>query len=219
MTSPLRIIIVDDHPIFRQGLRQVIEKHPEFSIIGEANDGESAIALIAETQPDVVILDIDMPKMDGFEVVKQLKEKALSTHIIFLTMHKSEEMFNEALNLGVKGYVVKESAVIDILQGIKTVYAGEFYFSPQLMAHLINRKKQITALYKQKPSLSTLTATERKILLMISEQKTSRQIADELYISIRTVENHRNNICHKLHLKGTHSLVKFALDNKSELHD
>jgi DNA-binding NarL/FixJ family response regulator len=217
MSRASRIVIADDHPIFRQGLRQVIEKDEELSVVGEAEDGEAALAQIDALQPDIVILDIDMPKLDGFQVVKKIHEKAISVKIIFLTMHKGEDMFNEALDLGVPGYVLKESAVVDIIQSIKGVVGGRNFISPQLMEYLLNRRNRADSLLKRKPSLHSLTPTEKKILLLISEHKTSREIAGELFISIRTVENHRNNICQKLELKGSHSLIKFALDNKSEL--
>jgi DNA-binding NarL/FixJ family response regulator len=217
MSCERRIVIADDHPIFRQGLRQVIEKDAELCVVGEAEDGEAAIARVHELQPDIVILDIDMPKLDGFQVVKKIHEKMLPVKTIFLTMHKGEDMFNEALDLGVPGYVLKESAVVDIIQSIKTVAAGKNFISPQLMDYLLNRRNRADALLKRKPSLQNLTPTEKKILLMISEHKTSREIATELFISIRTVENHRNNICQKLGLKGSHSLIKFALDHKSDL--
>ncbi len=217
MSCERRIVIADDHPIFRQGLRQVIEKDEQLCVVGEAEDGESAIAKIQELKPDIVILDIDMPKLDGFQVVKKMHEKTLSVKTIFLTMHKGEDMFNEALDLGVPGYVLKESAVVDIIQSIKTVASGKNFISPQLTDYLLNRRNRADSLLKRKPTLHNLTPTEKKILLLISEHKTSREIAAELFISIRTVENHRNNICQKLALKGSHSLIKFALDNKSEL--
>jgi DNA-binding NarL/FixJ family response regulator len=217
MSRASRIVIADDHPIFRQGLRQVIEKDEELTVVGEAEDGEAALAQIHALQPDIVILDIDMPKLDGFQVVKKIHEKAISVKIVFLTMHKGEDMFNEALDLGVPGYVLKESAVVDIIQSIKSVVGGRNFISPQLMDYLLNRRNRADSLLKRKPSLHNLTPTEKKILLLISEHKTSREIAGELFISIRTVENHRNNICQKLELKGSHSLIKFALDNKSEL--
>lgn len=217
MNRASRIVIADDHPIFRQGLRQVIEKDQELCVVGEAEDGQAALAQIQQLQPDIVILDIDMPKLDGFEVVKKIQEMALPVKTIFLTMHKGEDMFNEALDLGVPGYVLKESAVIDIIQSIKTIAAGKNFISPLLTDYLMNRRNRADSLLKRKPSLHNLTPTEKKILLLISEHKTSREIAADLFISIRTVENHRNNICQKLGLKGSHSLIKFALDNKSEL--
>lgn len=217
MNRACRIVIADDHPIFRQGLRQVIEKDQELCVVGEAEDGQAALTQIQQLQPDIVILDIDMPKLDGFEVVKKIQEMALPVKTIFLTMHKGEDMFNEALDLGVPGYVLKESAVIDIIQSIKTIAAGKNFISPLLTDYLMNRRNRADSLLKRKPSLHNLTPTEKKILLLISEHKTSREIAADLFISIRTVENHRNNICQKLGLKGSHSLIKFALDNKSEL--
>jgi DNA-binding NarL/FixJ family response regulator len=215
--STLRILIADDHPIFRRGLREVIETDAGLSVVGEAADGVLALKMIDELGPEVVVLDIDMPEMNGFEVAKEIKRRNLAVEIVFLTMHRDEGMFNEALNLGVRGYVLKDSATPDIAAGIKAVARGEHYLSPALSNFLVNRSLSTAAFVEEKAGLRDLTQAELRVLKLIAAHKTSKEIAAELFISFRTVENHRANICQKLDLSGSHALLKFALEHKSHL--
>jgi DNA-binding NarL/FixJ family response regulator len=217
MTSEITLIIADDHPIIRQGLRRMIETDPTLSIIGEAGDGETALDQIRSLQPMVAVLDIDMPRLGGFDVVRALQQEKLAVAIIFLTIHSDEELFQAALELGVNGYVLKDSAITDIVGGIKAVAAGEAFLSPSLSAYLLNRSGRATELTRQRPGLSDLTPTQRRILKLIAEDKTSKDIADELCISPRTVDSHRTNIARKLELHGSLALVRFAVTHKSEL--
>jgi DNA-binding NarL/FixJ family response regulator len=212
-----RIIIADDHPFLRRGLRLTIEAESDIKVVAEADNGETALAMICEHEPDVVLLDVDMPGKDGFEVAGAIRERNLAVDVIFLTMHNSESLFNAALDLGVKGYVVKESAMTEILDCIQAVLAGRNYISPQLSTYLINRASRVVALANNKPGLKDLTPSEQNILRMIADEKTSQQIADGLFISVRTVDRHRSNICLKLNLHGSNALVKFAVAHRSEL--
>lgn len=215
MNEEIRLIMADDHPIFREGLRQIIEKDSRIKIIGEADNGQKALELIEEKMPDIALLDIDMPKLTGLEVLK--KVSGTSVKIIFLTMYSEEDIFDEAMGLGVKGYVLKDSAVNDILECILSVSEGNYFISPSMSNLLIRRRKKMTDLRKSNPMLDSLTPTEKKILRFISQNKTSKEIADVLFLSHRTIENHRTNISNKLNLKGSHSLIKFAIENKSLL--
>ena len=215
--SQIRIVIADDHPIVRKGLRQVIEGDPQLKVVAEADDGEAALQRIQELQPDVAVLDVNMPKLDGFGVARAVHEQHLPVEIVFLTMHKDEDIFNAAMDAGVKGYVLKDCAVTDIIGSIHAVLVGQNFISPQLSTLLLQRGRRAASLVEQKPALNQLTPTERRILKLIAEDKTSREIAEELFISVRTVENHRANICSKLELHGAHALLKFALQHKSEL--
>lgn len=217
MEIKLRVVIADDHPIFRRGLREVIEADAGLSIVGEAEDGAAALKLIKELRPEVAVLDIDMPRLNGFELAKELARLNLPVEVVFLTMHKDEDMFNEALSLGVRGYVLKDSAVTDIAASIRAVARGEHYLSPALSNFILNRSRGAAAFAREHAGLGALTQTERRVLQLIAEHKTSREIAAELSISHRTVENHRNNISHKLNLSGSHALLKFALEHKSQL--
>ena len=220
MTTPLRpitLLIADDHPLLRAGLRQVIATDPGLQIIAEAADGATALQLLAEHQPDVAVLDIEMPNLTGFALLRELRAQHIATAVVFLTMYHEEEMFNEALDLGALGYVLKDSATTDITGAIRAAASGQPYISPAISAYLFNRATRKTALVQQLPGLNDLTPTERRVLKLIAENLTSKEIAAELFISYRTVENHRANICQKLQLKGSHSLLKFAFDHKSEL--
>jgi DNA-binding NarL/FixJ family response regulator len=217
MKAETSIVIVDDHPIFRHGLRQIIEAAPGFKVVGEASDGEAGLALIEQCQPTVAILDIDMPKVDGFELAQTLQDRRLPVKIIFLTLHAEEDFVNLALDLEVPGYVLKESAINDIVACLRAVLSGQTYLSPSVTSVLLNRRRRADAFLEHQPGLKDLTPTERKVLRLIAEYKTSKDIAEELSISYRTVENHRTNICTKLDLHGSHALIKFALRHKSEL--
>lgn len=217
MTGTITILIADDHPLFRKGLRQAIEAEPSFRIVDEAKDGESALRKMVDLRPAVAILDIDMPGKNGFEVAKEAATLSLPVSIIFLTMYKEEDMFSAAMDLGTKGYVLKENAGSDIIDAIRAVAAGKYYISPLISDFLVRRGEQSRLVRKQHPLLETLTPAERRILKLISENSTSKQIAELLHISPKTVENHRVNIVKKLNLQGAHSLMKFALENKSLL--
>jgi DNA-binding NarL/FixJ family response regulator len=217
MINEVKILIADDHPIIRSGLVQLLNTVPNFSVAAEADNGEAALAHLQQTAFDVAILDLDMPEKDGFEVARVIAEKRLGAAVIILTMHKNESLFNAALNLGVKGYVLKDSALADIIHAIKAVTRGEEFISPALSSFLFNRGRRAAALVQQTPSLNDLTDSERRVLKLIAQYKTSKEIADELFISKRTVDRHRANIGEKLGLKGSHAVLKFALDHKDDL--
>lgn len=217
MNSIIRLLIADDHPLLRAGLRQVIETDARLHVIAEASDGAAALQLLTAHQPDVAVLDIEMPQLTGFALLREMRAQRLKTAVVFLTMYRDEDMFNEALDLGALGYVLKDSATTDIVAAIKAAATGQPYISPAISAFLLNRATRAATLVKQQPGLNDLTPTERRVLKLIAANKTSKEIAAELFISHRTVENHRANICQKLELKGSHSLLKFAFDHKSEL--
>ena len=217
MAHPITLVIADDHPLFRTGLREVIVSDPAIHIAGEAGDGEAALSLIHQHTPIMAILDIDMPKMGGLAVARELQEQKLEVDVIFLTMYKEEDLFNEAMDIGARAFVLKDSAVNDILNAIHTVADGKYYISPTLSDHLIKRSARAEKLLRHIPLLEDLTPAELRILRLIAENKTSKEIADLLSISYKTVENHRTSIGSKLHLRGSHSLLKFALENKGAL--
>jgi DNA-binding NarL/FixJ family response regulator len=217
MKTEIKIMIADDHPIFRQGLRQVIQTDPAIKIVAEADDGETTLERLPQCGAEVLVLDVDMPNKDGFEVVKDIRSQRLPVAVIFLTMHKDERFFNAALDLGVKGYVLKDSAVTEIIESIRTVAGGKEYVSPALTSFLLNRSRRAAALVVEQPGLAQLSPTERRILKLLAEYKTNKEVAEELCLSPRTVEHHRANICEKLEIKGPHALLKFAVAHQSEL--
>lgn len=217
MKTEISIIIADDHPIFRRGLRGVIDAESNFNVVAEADDGGAAFNLIQSLKPDVAVLDVNMPEMTGIDVVRKLQTERSEVKIIFLTMHRDEEFFNAAMDLGVKGYILKDSAVTDIVACIKSVSRNQPFISSTLSSLLLNRSRRGEELKKEMPQLERLTPTERRVLQLIADYKTSKEIAEILCIHSRTVDNHRTNICQKLELKGSLALLKFAAEHKSQI--
>jgi DNA-binding NarL/FixJ family response regulator len=217
MKPGIKLLIIDDHPVFRRGLRQIIEEHPRFAIVGEASDGQTGLKMLAELKPDVAVVDIDMPHLNGLEMLRALQRMKSPVSVLVLTMYKEEDMFNAAMDLGVKAYVLKENAVDDLLKGLDKAVLGETFVSSSMSLVGQRRTSRVQQLLLSKPQIEDLTAAERRILKLIAEDRTSKEIADQLGISVKTVENHRLSICHKLNLHGSHSLLKFAFDHKSHL--
>jgi len=213
----VKLLIVDDHPVFRRGLRQVIEENPRFRVVGEASDGEAAMKMIADLKPNIAVVDIDMPRRSGLEMVRALQKIKSPVTTIFLTMYNEEDMFNAAQDLGVRAYVVKDSAADDILAALEKVDQGGTFISPAISEMGKRRTNRVQELLLSKPQIEDLTSAERRILKFIAEDRTSKEIADLLKISVKKVENHRLNICHKLNLHGSHSLLKCAFDLKAYL--
>lgn len=213
MKKETTVFIVDDHPVFLSGLRMLIETESNLKIIGEASTGNDALKDIKNLQPDVVVLDLSLPGMNGVEIVRSLQKENVPSKIIFLTMHDEEATVNSALDLGVNGYILKDSAMIEIVKAIKLVAAGKSYLTPELSTYLLNRN-QIGN--NANTNIEKLTAAELKILSLIAEEKTTKEIASELFVSPRTIDRHRYNIGHKLGISGINSLLKFAIQNKSK---
>ena len=210
-------LIVDDHPAFRQGLRQLITAEPRFEVVAEADDGLDAIDLAKAGKAEIVILDINLPGINGLEVARRLQANRSAVKVVILTMHKDEEFFNKALNLEVKGYLLKENALAEIVSCLKAVAAGDYYLTPSMSACLMKRRRRLQALENSRPALHDLTTGERRILQRVAHNRTSKEIAKEFGISHRTVEAHRTNICTKLNLHGSHRLLQFAIEHRSEL--
>jgi DNA-binding NarL/FixJ family response regulator len=217
MEEHISILIADDHPLFRKGLRQVLEAESRFKIVGEAEDGKAALAQIEDHRPKVAVLDLDMPQLDGLQVTRAIHERRIPTEVICLTMHKDERFLNAALDAGVKGYVLKDAAVLEIVDAIKAVVSGQHHISSQLSTYLVNRRSRREELAGKQPGLDDLTETERKVLRLVADFKTTREIADALCISIRTADHHRANIAQKLQLHGMHALTRFAVEHRSAL--
>jgi DNA-binding NarL/FixJ family response regulator len=209
MQEKIRVLIADDHPIFRYGLRGVIESDPRLKVVADASDGESALAHIREFEPDVAVLDVNMPEPDGLAIARELQAQRSPVGVVFLTMYRDEILFEAALNAGVKGFIIKDCAVNEIVDCIKAVAAGQSFFCSTLGDYLVSRKKRAKI-----PSTNNLTAAEHRILLLVAESKSSKEIAEMISISVRTVERHRSNICAKLGLTGNNALLTFALTHK-----
>ena len=206
--SKIRIIIADDHPVFLAGLRTVVDVEPDIQIVGEAADGGEALSMVKELLPDIAVLDIGMPKIDGIGLLTEFERERIAIKVIFMTMYRERKLYDRGLELGLCGYVLKDSASSDLIEAIRTVAAGERFVSPDLLSYFTENRSRSGEV---KTPSEQLSVSEMRILSLIAEYKTSREIADTLFISPRTVETHRTNICNKLGLQGRHALMKYAL--------
>lgn len=217
MTQTVTVLIVDDHPLLRHGLRDFIGRNSRFVIVGEASDGEEALRQLALLKPQIAILDIDMPRLNGLETIRAVRALPFPVKVVILTMYKEEDMFNAAMDSGAKAYVLKENAATDIIAALEKVDHDETFVSALMLEAGQRRSDRVRELLLSKPQIEALTPAERRILKLIGEDYTSKEIADRLKLSVRTVDNHRQHICNKLKLHGTHSLLKFAFDNSAYL--
>jgi len=210
MTDGVRIIVADDHAVVRKGIRDILEGVQGFTVVAECADGDATLAAIARERPDVVVLDVDMPGKDGLEVLRALKDQADRPAFILMTMHGREDLLRAAFDLGATGYVAKAGTLLDVVDAIRAVREGQPFISSSLSATLLTK-------HDAPASLEGLTAAERRVLRLIAEFKTSKEIADDLGIHYRTVENHRTAIARKLGLTGSHALVRFAAEHRDHL--
>ena len=211
------IILADDHPLMRLGLREIIHQHTGFRVVADAGNGERALELIEEVRPSLAILDIDMPKLSGLEVAKQILARKIPTEIIILTMHSEASFFERAMDLGVSGYVLKESVEHEICEAIESIVNGKPYVSPSFSNILLKRNSHAQEGIEKKLGLTDLSPSERKVLKLVADNKTTKEIADILFVSERTVESHRSSICSKLGLHGQNSLLRYAMTLKNRL--
>jgi DNA-binding NarL/FixJ family response regulator len=210
MTRPYRIILADDHVLLREGLRRIIEEQPGLQVSGEAGDGFALMKIVRKLSPDMVILDISMPRLRGIEAAREIKGCQPKIKILILTMHKDKEYLDQAIKAGVAGYLLKEAANKELFSAIEQIRRGRTYISPffadEVTADWVQRSRGQRNNTKEK-----LTIREREILKMVAEGKTSKEIGALLSISARTVEHHRENMMHKLALKTTAELIQYAI--------
>jgi DNA-binding NarL/FixJ family response regulator len=203
----IRVLIADDHTIFRQGLAQMLKSIDGLDLTGQAADGQEALRLIAATRPDIAVLDVSMPGLSGLEVTKEALRRRLPTRVILLTMHGEAEAVSTALRAGAAGYVLKDNAFEDLVYAIKAVAAGGTFVSPSVASNLLKPVES------QPPPDVPLTRREREVLKLIASGLTNRQIAEKLFISVKTVETHRARILQSLDLHNTADLVRYAIEN------
>lgn len=217
MSDVIGVLLADDHPVVRRGLKATIEEDAILRVVAEAADGNDALRQIVELKPDVAILDIDMPGLNGLGVARELAEKNLVTRIIFMTFHADEELMRASMDVGGKGYLLKGSETDEIAAAIHAVHAGRTYIGSTMAAVLFNSKN--TADNAPKLDVNMLTPTEKKILKLIADGLSSKEIGDALSVHYRTVENHRTNMCRKLNIEGANALARFALQHRAALQE
>ena len=205
----VRIVIAEDHPLFRDGLRSALGQDG-LVVVGEASDGRRALELIRSLIPDVAMLDIGLPELDGCAVARTVREERLPVELVFLTVCDEIEVFEQALEWDVKGYLLKDATADEIARCVRTVAAGQNFVSPAMATYLVQRTRRIERFVRAVPGLQRLTAQERAILKRIAQHMASKEIAAEMGISPKTVDAHRANICQKLDLHGNHVLSRFA---------
>lgn len=211
----IKIVMADDHPIVRQGIQALLKSEPDFSIIGEAANGLETVKLVERLQPDVLLLDLMIPELNGFEVAKRVSRRCPKTRIVVFTIYNQEFYVLKAIKSGAAAYVVKGSNISHLIQAIRKVIAGEYYLSPPFSELDIEAYLQKAQKAKSAPvnMYETLTDREREVLELVAEGHTSVQIAAKLFISRRTVETHRANILHKLNLKTQADLIRYAIEH------
>jgi len=210
--EPYRILLADDHILFRQGMKRIIDEMPGTHVVGEANDGQEAVELVKELLPDLVILDISMPKLSGLEACREIRHLFPDVKILVLTMHKDREFLLQAISAGAQGYLLKEDSDEELFAALGTIRKGAIYVTKALAGVV---STDISALIRggQRTFSRSLTAREREILKFLSEGKSNSEVAEVLRISIRTVETHRANIMNKLDLRNTAELVRYAIEH------
>jgi DNA-binding NarL/FixJ family response regulator len=204
----IRIALADDHVILRQGLESLIGQENDIEVIGQASDGHETIELVESKEPDVLILDIAMPKLNGIEVCKRLRRKYPNIKIIILSMYDNQEYIYELFSYGVSGYLLKESVVSDLISAIRAVHNGDIYLSPSISKKIIDG---FLTFKHENVSKNNLTSREREILQLIAEGYSSREIGELLNTSMKTVDAHRNNIMKKLKIHRKSELIKYAI--------
>ena len=207
----IRILLADDHTLIRSGLRLIVEQNSDLVVVGEAEDGRQAVALTGSLKPDVAVLDIGMPNLNGIEAAKQITEGDAGTAVVVLSMHRDETYILRALKAGVRGYLLKDSAESDLVRAIRSVAEGKSFFSPTVSKVLLEdymRKLQRTG---AEDSYDLLTPREREILQLVAEGKSNKEVATMLNLSVYTVETHRANMMEKLKLKSVPELILYAV--------
>jgi len=210
MSEPVRLLLVDDHPIVRTGLRMLFQSEPGLVVVGEADSGAAALKAAEQLHPDVVIMDVAMPDMNGIEATRRIKANNPETAVLALTMHEDEQYFFAMLNAGASGYIPKRAAPDDLVSAIHVVAEGNFFLYSTLARFLIKDMTEQDLTGGGEP-VTSLTPRETEVLTYIAEGYTSREIADTLVISVKTVERHRENIMTKLDIHNRVDLVKFAM--------
>lgn len=208
MADTIRILIADDHTIFRSGVKLLLSSEPDYQVVGEAEDGERAVELAFQLQPDVILMDIGMPGLNGYEATKRIKEHHPQINILVLTMHRSEEYFFQMLEAGASGYVLKGAETNELIRAVRTVAGGEVFLYPTMASRLVEeylRERSLSEILAGK-----LTPRESQVLQMIADGYANKEIAEKLVVSPSTIHSHVTNLMQKLELTKRHELVQYA---------
>ena len=209
----ITVLIVDDHVLIREGIKQILELEKDISVIGQAGDGEEAFLVATELKPDIILLDINMPKSNGIEALRKFKDMGVKSKVIILTIHEDKEYVLKTLKLGANGYMLKDSNADSLVQGIRLVYNGENYIQPSI-AELVNGNQALNKLENEEiGKINLLTSREYEVLTLIAEGLNNKDIADRLFISEKTVKNHVSNLFKKLDLNDRTQAAIFAFKN------
>lgn len=212
MKNPYSVVIVEDHRILREGLRSLLSSNLDFKIVGEAEDGLSAIRLIEEVKPDLVLMDLSMPKMSGLDAIREIKKEYPDTKILVLTVHKAEEYVFASLTAGADGYLLKDAGRAELILAIESVLLGKQFISPGISEKLVAAYLEGRKPLEPESTWESVTQRERQILKLIAEGHKNKQISDYLCISAKTVEKHRANLMKKLNLHNASALTAFAME-------
>lgn len=207
----IHILLADDHTILRAGLKMMLNAQPDMEVVGEAQDGRQALHEAQRLHPDIILMDITMPDMNGIEATRQVKKLLPEVKVLILTMHENEEYVFQALRAGASGYMLKEAADTDLINALHVIQSGNFYLSPAAQSVMVGDYLQRVRAGEEKDSYSSLTEREREILKLVAEGFTNNQIAERLVISPKTVDTHRTHIMDKLNLHSRAELVKYAM--------
>lgn len=210
MTQAIRVLIADDHAILRAGIRALLQLYPEFELVGEAADGHEALSKVRELQPDVVLMDIGMPGMDGLAATREVKAEHPDIQVLILSQHENREYVLPALEVGASGYVLKRATDDALIQAIRAVYREETFLDP-VVADVVVEDIRRQAAGKPRDPFDTLTEREREVLILLAQGKTYQEVAEALFISVKTVDFHRANLMRKLELENRTELTKFAM--------
>jgi len=212
--SKIRILVADDHGIVRKGLRFLLDRQPDMEVVAEACEGREAVRLSQEMSPNVVILDVAMPQLNGIDAAAQIIKNNPSTSVVMLSMYADESYLVRALSVGAKGYLLKESAEADIVKAVQVVAQGRPFFSPQIAQTLLADYLRALQQRQLQDSYDLLTDREREVLQLLAEGKSNKEVATILDLSTYTVETHRTNLMHKLNLHNTAEIVLYAVRKK-----
>ena len=205
------VLVADDHDIIREGIKNILRKQPDFEVVDEAQDGEEVLEKLAKLKPDILLLDLTMPKKSGLEILDQIQRISKKTKVLIISVHKADAYVMRALKSGVKGYLNKENAADDLLPALRKITSGQVYLSAEVSSYLLAKAAKGPEEIARE---NILSERETEVLRLVAEGKTAKEIADSLFISDRTVENYKNNILKKLGLHKTSDLIKYAIKNK-----